>query len=512
MRERLYYLIYNATILIFRACHQLRAANFSREATHYLAFNVLCLDNNLILTTTKYLDWRVLNYVELARAYADFGALKAATKVISYAIGKVLYTKQVEEQDPPVPEGTKDTLIDALRVLRTQELKYELQSGALQPEPWRKKLEETFANNKYHRSLAIVECLQTNEPFATSAKARDSKVSQLKTDALKAVIELVKPDVELVKQALIQVHEKKKRDREKKEKLQNRDPEVDLDELLDKYKQMDAEMIQEKDWKFAASCVPIEIHVELVKLAHECQLWPEFEALLDPALVRLKFRRYEVPYLATIDVLMSANKVANIPNGFEKLPRDLNQANLRIELKRLRASAKKGTGGKEQPKKEEPKKAAAQAPPPKDAKGKKGDAKGATQQQNEEEAKDGADDEIQATEGELEAIKHVYVHMLLQRTKNPQNAIVGVDVVLADENLGPDLPDNHFAVAVPIRQHAGSYEKQGVIPYVVFRRTANSLIDEEDSLSIITDVCVIQGQDPHLRAPLGYTKIPVDLR
>lgn len=159
VRERLYYLIYNSTILIFECCHQLRKANFAREATHYLAFNVLCLDNNLILTTTKYLDWRVLNYVELARAYADFGAFKAATKVISYGISKVLYSKQVEEQDPPVPEGTKDTLIDALRVLRTQELKYELQSGSLAPEAWRKKLEETFVNNKYHRSLAIVECL-----------------------------------------------------------------------------------------------------------------------------------------------------------------------------------------------------------------------------------------------------------------------------------------------------------------------------------------------------------------
>jgi hypothetical protein len=67
-----------------------------------------------------------MNYMELARAYADFGALKAATKVITYSIQKVLYTKKVEEQDPPVPEGTKDTLIDALRLLRTQELKYEL--------------------------------------------------------------------------------------------------------------------------------------------------------------------------------------------------------------------------------------------------------------------------------------------------------------------------------------------------------------------------------------------------
>jgi hypothetical protein len=71
----------------------LRASNFSREATKFLAFNLLCLDNNLILTTTKYLDWRIMNYVELARAYADYGALKAATKVISYGLNKVLYTK-----------------------------------------------------------------------------------------------------------------------------------------------------------------------------------------------------------------------------------------------------------------------------------------------------------------------------------------------------------------------------------------------------------------------------------
>jgi hypothetical protein len=79
-------------------------------------------------------------------------------------------------------------------------------------------------------------------------------------------------------------------------------------------------MIAEKDWKFASKSVPIEIHVEMVKLAYECQMWPEFEKLMDPALIRLKFRRYEVPYLATLDVLMSANKIPNIPNGFEKLP------------------------------------------------------------------------------------------------------------------------------------------------------------------------------------------------
>ena len=157
-------------------------------------------------------------------------------------------------------------------------------------------------------------------------------------------------------------------------------------------------MIQEKDWKFAASNVPIEIHVELVKLCYECQLWAEYELLLDPALVRLKFRRYEVAYLATIDVLMSANKVANIPNGFEKLPKDLNQANLRIELKRLRASSKATTGAagsEDEPKKEEAKKAAA-APPKIDPKTKKPIAAAAPTDNVKPPT-----DEIQASENEL---------------------------------------------------------------------------------------------------------------
>jgi hypothetical protein len=90
--------------------------------------------------------------------------------------------------------------------------------------------------------------------------------------------------------------------------------------------------------------------------------------LLDPALVRLKFRRYEMPYLATVDVLMSASRLANIPNGFEKIPKDLNAANLRIEVKKLRLQAKmakdepissSAKGKEEEKKKEDAKKAPA---------------------------------------------------------------------------------------------------------------------------------------------------------
>ena len=342
MRERLYYLTFNSTVLIFKICCSLRAAGYAKEATHFLAFNMLCLDNNLILTTVKYLDWRVLNYVELGRAYADMKAYKAATKVIEYGITKVQYTKTIEEQDPPVPEGAKETLVEALRVLRTQELKYQLQSGALTPDAWKKKLEETFSLNKYHRSLAIVECLSLNDVSNCNLVQRNALHLDVKKTCLKNIYDLVKNDIEIVKNALVQIHEKKKRDKEKKEKLAAKEVDADIDEILNDYKQKDAEMIKEADWKQAAYNVPIEVHVELLKLSYEGKMWEIFDALLDPALVRLKFRRYEIPYLATVDIQMSAQKISNIPNGFEKLPPDLNAANLRIELKKLRASAKQG--------------------------------------------------------------------------------------------------------------------------------------------------------------------------
>ena len=241
-----------------------------------------------------------------------------------------------------MPQGSKDTLVEALRVLRTQELKYLLQSGQVNADAWKKKLEESFSVNKYHRSLAIVESLSLNDTNNCNLVQRNAQHLQVKAACLKTAFEICRPEIDVVKNALVQIHEKKRRDKEKKEKLANRDNDDGLDELLDNYKNLDNEMIKEADWKQASQNIPIEVHVELLKLCYEAKMWTEFDALLDPALVRLKFRRYEVPYLATVDIQMSTQKISNIPNGFERLPRDLNAANLRIELKKLRASAKEG--------------------------------------------------------------------------------------------------------------------------------------------------------------------------
>ena len=41
----------------------------------------------------------------------------------------------------------------------------------------------------------------------------------------------------------------------------------------------------------------------------------------------------------------------------------------------------------------------------------------------------------------------------MQRSKNPKNAIVGISVVMIDENKDFKIPENYNAVVVPIRHY-----------------------------------------------------------
>ena len=41
---------------------------------------------------------------------------------------------------------------------------------------------------------------------------------------------------------------------------------------------------------------------------------------------------------------------------------------------------------------------------------------------------------------------------------NPKNVIVGINVVMIDENKDFKIPENHYVVAVLIRQHESVYE------------------------------------------------------
>ena len=107
---------------------------------------------------------------------------------------------------------------------------------------------------------------------------------------------------------------------------------AEVDEILATHKKMNDQMIKDKQWTKSSYNVPLEVHIQLIIFAFETKNKEAFASLLMSALIKIKFRRYEVPYVSTIDIFMSTSKDANIPNSFQKLLKDLNAANLKIEL------------------------------------------------------------------------------------------------------------------------------------------------------------------------------------
>ena len=65
---------------------------------------------------------------------------------------------------------------------------------------------EVFSMNKYHRSLALVECLSMNDVNNCHIVDRTALHYEVKVQCLKMTLELVMPDIQLVKNALIQIH------------------------------------------------------------------------------------------------------------------------------------------------------------------------------------------------------------------------------------------------------------------------------------------------------------------
>jgi len=73
----------------------------------------------------------------------------------------------------------------------------------LNAEAWKKTLTEIFAMNKYHRALAVVECLAMNDVNNCRLVDRSAMHFDLKVACLKSCLDLVLPDINIVKNALI---------------------------------------------------------------------------------------------------------------------------------------------------------------------------------------------------------------------------------------------------------------------------------------------------------------------
>jgi hypothetical protein len=62
-----------------------------------------------------------------------------------------------------------------------------------------------------------------------------------------------------------------KQSKKEKEQLLLTDPDVDVEELVKRHREMQEQMIREKDWKFASYNVPLEIHIQMILFCYECK-------------------------------------------------------------------------------------------------------------------------------------------------------------------------------------------------------------------------------------------------
>jgi len=191
-------------------------------------------------------------------------------------------------------------------------------------------------------------------------------------------------------------------------------------------------------------------------------------------LARCRYRRLETPYLSDIDLIVSSHPDINVPNGFEKVPVDLNEASLKQALLRLRNQSSGESKG-------EPK------------------GKGVGQKHP------------LCTDQELSQVKHQYVFLLLKRSPNPENAICDFRVVLS-ERKGQELlaltNSGWRAIESPVTPQSESQKSV----FICFRHSKDALRDEREKMTLLIDVKPLVGKHKGLRPDLGYQKHEVDLR
>ena len=320
---------------------------------------------------------------------------------------------------------------------------------------------------------------------------------------------MVKNDTEIIAKALTQINEKMKMTMEIKENLTciyNIIFKLILlsvtneqrNDLVIKTREFDFNMLSEKEWKKCSNNVSLELHIDLIKQAYDVNNTKIYSELLQTALIRCKFRRIEVPYIVDLDIIVSSIPNPNIPNGYEKILIDINEAHLRTELAKIRLSMAKEVAKQQEEKRLED--------------------LAATQQKKKpgEKAPDLADTSAKITISDPDPLNvtHNYIYFILKRSYLPDKAIYGIDVVMANEDKGPTLKMNEGwrAIAIPINQYTGVRETTKQIPFLLVKHSHESLKDEEEKKTLLMDFMPILCKSYLSRPNFGFDKINIDMR
>ena len=306
---------------------------------------------------------------------------------------------------------------------------------------------------------------------------------------------MIKGDLEIITKSLIEANEKIERISDFRSKTLNC-TEDEKKELTLKNREIDKICIKEKVWKQASENFPLEFHIELVKSAYDAGNAQIFEELSKAAMIRCKFRRMEVPFISDIKIVKDISQNPNILNGEEKIPYDLNEADLKLELAKLRNKS-------DQTKKEN------------ENKDNKDKASAKTDKKTDKNKKDinlvEAEENPIATESELQKIGHEYVYIFIKRSVNPEKAIYDLNIIMDDEEIKSTDPSFNY-IFVPIKQYTGVRETTHKVPYICYRHSKEYLKDDEEKKTLLIDLEPLPGKHPLIRANFGFEKIDVDLR
>lgn len=514
IREKLYYLFFNTSVLIFDYCHRFRKNKFSLHGIKYLTWVITLFESNIILSGIKYLRWKNKLYSELAFLYEDLGAFKSSFKVVTQALNKLQELKSIEEQQGVLPEYIKISLLENFRILKNLEMKYGLISGNYQLEVWKKKLDDTFVTpgEKFNKYLCGVNSI-SNLSYFSSIIFHDGLKLSWKPSAVSYFYELLKTDITNIKTGLQEFIQKNKREVEKREKIKSQ--EKNYTGVLQENSQLDSTL--NKQWKISAKNVPLEIHMELLKAAYDCKMWKEFNDLLESLNVRINYRNVETPFISEIDVIVSSIPYSNIANKFEKIDMDLNINNYKAEIKKLREQGKYVGGAK---KEDDP----VQGKEPKSQKDQK-DTK------NKDKNAKAPQEEVSENPYEkIEGLNHSYVYLLLRRSHNPKKAIVDFKILMSnDSKINSYLSQDQKAIAIPIKTYEDNLyeqdntiyedikakiqkEKNKLLPYLIYKKTSSDQgLNDEEKLNALVDLIPMISNSPFSEAPINFRKNPLEL-
>ena len=107
--------------------------------------------------------------------------------------------------DPPIPPHIDTIIKNNINILKVMFIKYSIQGSSLNPNDWRKKVDEEFGENINLKLLSLIECLKTETRKQSNIfeKSPYSSISRtFKETLIQAGFDLVKPSMDVLLKSL----------------------------------------------------------------------------------------------------------------------------------------------------------------------------------------------------------------------------------------------------------------------------------------------------------------------